>query len=175
MLQPIWMDTDPMYDKIVNKIRKEYANSCILFIDKVINHELEELYEIQKSDLLIRRNGEVSEIEVFHGTHAKLIDIIAKEGFDPDKNITSAHGKGTYFSTSAKYSSDYMKSTDKSGISYMFISKLLVGKCIFNKTADKENYDNSINQTANPNIYVTPYRYGAIPLYVVAFHKNAKI
>ena len=167
---PVLM-SNKMYDEITRLVRASYRNACVLFIDEINNPELKDLYEEQKASIVAKR-GIVDEKLVFHGTHAKLINVISREGFDPEKNVTSAYGKGSYFATTAQYSQSYMKSSDKNEISYMFLAQLAVGKCVLSNHAD-DDFDNYVNSLDNPSIFVTPYRYGAYPKYVIAFHKNA--
>ena len=175
---PIFI-SDPLFDEITNRIKESYPNSCVLFIDRIENPELEALYETQKSTVMESCGiiGETaSEALLFHGTHANIIDKIATEGFDPAKNVTSAYGRGTYFAKNAKYSISYMKSKDNHGISYMFLAKVIIGKTTKGSSSIqnivKEN-DTYVNDIENPTIYVTPYRYGAYPKYIIAFHKEA--
>lgn len=166
---PIFMDNE-MYDKISRSVRKSYPNACILFIDEVKNSILEEKYNELKKKILDKR-GDVKEELLFHGTHADLIDIIAFEGFDPEKNCSSSYGRGTYFAKDASYSFTYMKSPDSRGISYMFLSKVIIGECGY--SGETKELDNYVNNVINPTIYVTPHRYGAYPAYIIAFNKNA--
>lgn len=170
---PIFMN-NPIFNEISNKIKISYPNSCILFIDEVINKNLEEHYELQKS-LVFETRGNVKEELLFHGTRADLINIIALEGFDPLKNITSSYGKGTYFAKNANYSMNYMKTKDKQGISYMFLCKVIIGKIekVTSNASEKLDYDILVNNKENPTIFVTQYRYGAYPKYIIAFHKEA--
>lgn len=170
---PIFI-SNPIFDEISNKIKKSYPKSCILFIDEVKNPELEESYKLQKSQISDLFVGTREEL-LFHGTRADLINKIANEGFDPSKNITSAYGQGTYFAKNANYSINYMKSKDEQGISYMFMAKVIIGKIeIGSSSMSKQlDYDTLVNNKDNPTIFVTPYRYGAYPKYIIAFHKEA--
>lgn len=170
---PIFI-SNPAFDEISQKIRQSYPNSCILFIDEVNNPALEESYELQKFQVSEQR-GEIKEELLFHGTRADLIDTIAREGFDTSKNINSGYGNGTYFAKNAKYSVSYMKSKDEYGISYMFMAKVIIGKIeIGSPNISKQlDYDTLVNNKENPTIFVTPYRYGAYPKYIIAFHKEA--
>jgi Poly(ADP-ribose) polymerase catalytic domain len=167
---PIFMD-DKAYQTISDRVRESYPNSCILFIDKVENPNLQIAYENRKRLIELER-GKVEEMQLFHGTHANLIDKIAYEGFDPEKSVVAAYGPGTYFATNAGYSFSYMKSMDKSGISYMFYADVLIGKKGFK--SDTTRCDNYVDSLKTPTIIVSPYGDGAFPRYVIAFHKNAK-
>jgi poly [ADP-ribose] polymerase 10/14/15 len=118
---------------------------------------------------------EVKEMQLFHGTNEHLINVIANEGFDPTKNTRAAYGYGTYFAKNASYSSNYMQtSTKNSGITYMFLADVLVGKLDKYKLAYNTGYDNNVDNLTNPTIITTPYANGAYPRYIIAFHKNAK-
>ena len=37
-----------------------------------------------------------------------------------------------------------------------------------------EQYDNSVDNILNPTMYITPYDYGGIPKYIIAFYKHAQ-
>lgn len=167
--------SDPVYDEVEEAVRKMYPNSCILWIDKVENASLREAYEKQKEDIIEKR-GSVKEMRLFHGTSEEAVHSIAQNGFDPERNRVCAYGKGTYFAVSASYSKDYAKAkTDE--VSFMMLCDVLVGTCCRGSSAKVINtvaFDNAVNNLHNPTIYVTPYRYGAFPTYVIAFHKNAK-
>lgn len=170
---PIFMD-NPQYDEISKKVRQSYPKSCILFIDEICNSELEEKHA-QFGSFLKEKYGSNNEMLLFHGTHAKIIDKIATEGFDPSKNVVSAFGRGTYFAKNASYSMNYMKSSDKSGISYMFLAKVYLGNIVQYPNPDKsKDFDSFTDNIYNPTIYVVPHQYAAYPKYIIAFHKEAK-
>lgn len=118
---PIFME-DARYTQITSRIRETYPDACILFIDEIFNPKLQAEYDSFK----LNAGATLEEVAVFHGTHANLIDKIADEGFDPNKNKVSAYGHGTYFAKNASYSFNYMKSQDTKGISYMFLADVIV-------------------------------------------------
>lgn len=166
-LKPVPM-SDKRFDEISGLVRKSYKNSCILFMDEIVNPDLYSSYEDYKLCL-----GEVTEEKLlFHGTHARLINTIASEGFDPVKNVTSAYGKGSYFALDASYSQSYMKSTDREDISYMFLVQMAIGKTGINTNND--DCDTFVDKLENPKIFVARNRFAAYPKYVIAFYKNAK-
>lgn len=175
---PIFM-TDSRYDEISQRIRASFPNSCILFIDEVVNEHLQNKYNDQLTKIkTLRGEDQVQEMLLFHGTSAENIDSIGYYGFDTSRNTTSAFGRGTYFAKNASYSNHYMKSTDSKGISYMILANVIIGKCILGKNTnyhkEKNKYDNFVDNIITPSIYVTPYDNGAYPKYIIAFHKNAK-
>lgn len=166
-----------IYDDIDSMIKQTYPNACILYVDEIINDNLYSKFLNKKEEIENLRGKEnVHILQLFHGTKYNCINNIAMNGFLTNYNITSAYGKGTYFSTTAMYSRDYTDK-DNEDISYMFVCDVLVGKCTtirgFNNI-DTQLFDNSVNNLITPSIYVTPYDNGAYPRYLVAFHKNAK-
>ena len=166
--------SDKKYDEISNRVYESYPNACILFIDNVVNEDLLQEYEAKKTEIMEQR-GSVEELLLFHGTKHSLINVIALNGFDPSKNVTSAYGKGTYFARDARYSSDYMKTADGDGISYMFLCKVLVGtKVLHSQKHDALDYYNYVDNVHNTAIYVTPEPHTAYPNYIIALYKNAK-
>lgn len=161
--------SDPLFDKIVNKITESYPKSCVLWIDEILNDELYARYIAQK-EILENKYGKVQEYRVFHGTKLHCIDAIAEEGFKAELNVTSAYGKGTYFAKTAAMSSGYMATT--TDICYMFFCDILVGeKCSWaRKTgAPGEVY---VDSEKNTNIFVVPDDNSTYPRYIIAFHKN---
>lgn len=166
--------SDKRYDEIVEGISKSYKNSCVLWIEEVDNCVLEEAYQIQKRELQsLRGDRSITELSVYHGTQENVARIIIKEGFDPTVNRKSAYGKGTYFARDASYSKDYSPPSSANDISYMLICKMILGKTKTygsNETIDTRIHDNSVDQSGS--IYVTPYQFGAVPQYLVAFYKN---
>lgn len=169
--------SSPIYDKITELIRVSYPNSCVLYIDEIINERLYTRFEHRKQEIeKLRGKENVHVIQLFHGTKYDCINGIALNGFMTAYNTTSAYGKGTYFSKEASYSRHYTD-RDDGDISYMFVCDVIVGRITTvngSKNINTLLYDNSVNNTDKPTIYVTPYDDGAYPRYLVAFHKNAK-
>jgi Poly(ADP-ribose) polymerase catalytic domain len=169
--------SSPVYDDITKMIENTYKNACVLYVDEIMNKSLLGKYNERKRFLEeLRGEGNITEMKLFHGTKIDCINSIASNGFKKEFNITSAYGKGTYFSTKASYSCNYTNK-DETDISYMFVCDVLVGKCTNvngPRDIDTNLYDNSVNNLTLPDIYVTPYDDGAYPRYLVGFHKNAK-
>lgn len=169
---PVFM-SDPRFDEIVNKITASYPNACILYIDEIINPELEQEYQTRKEIIRCNR-GYVSEMKLFHGTSENNIELIASNGFDPTFNKRAAYGYGVYFAKNASYSSAYMTSVRPENHTFMFMCDVLVGK---QGTLCKQgdlNIDNNVDKLSDPTIVTTVYKDGAYPRYIIAFYKNAQ-
>jgi hypothetical protein len=171
------------YERITKKIYESYPNACVLWIEKVVNLDLEEKHLALFNSIKTRCENTTIK-ELFHGTNTLFIDSILKNGFKIVYNNRSAHGVGTYFSTDAIYSMMYSTGGD---VCYMFLCDVIVGtvqqvhgpKYI---TADtgagppiyishkKENVEE--DRTVGPKTYVSPYDEGGIPRYLIALHKN---
>jgi Poly(ADP-ribose) polymerase catalytic domain len=165
--------SEKLYDEISAKVRASYPKSCIVWIEENVNPGLLAAFEKQR-DEVASTNGDARVVEGFHGTREENISQIAIEGFDPVYNKTSAHGKGTYFARDAAYSFSYMH-PGREQVSYMFLCDVILGKSHLSAAYQQcpKGYDSFVDRLQNPSIYVTPYRYGAFPKYIIAFYKSA--
>lgn len=167
--------SDKRYDRIEEDIRKSYPNSCILWIEEVVNPRLEEAYQKQRIEIVKKRGKPCKELELYHGTREEYINAIVRDGFDPLANKRSSYGRGSYFAKNASYSRDYAAPASDQ-VSFMLICSVLVGEIAIygaDKPIDISKHDNSVDNLKSPSIYVSPYEAGAIPRYVVAFHRYA--
>jgi hypothetical protein len=123
---PIFTD-DPKFDKIASRIYESYKNACILYIDEIVNPDLEAKFRARHREILNSR-GDVTEKQYFHGTKESLVDIIAQNGFDPSYSRRASYGYGVYFAKNASYSRDFMFASERGKPTYMFLSDVLVGK-----------------------------------------------
>ena len=146
--------TDARYTEIETRIRESYPNACILYIDEVINPELEARYQARK--LILKE-----EVRGFHGTKESTVPQIIVNGFDPSYNVRSVYGPGVYFANEAQYSSVYMFASRPGEPTFMFLADVLMGT---------KGVDNHIG----PDIFTTVHADGAFPRYMIAFHKEAR-
>ncbi len=177
---------DKLFDELDEKIRKSYDNCCILYIDKIINNKLNENYENLKKKLIEKRGENcIEELYLFHGTKNSSILGISEEGFKVSLNRVNAFGVGTYLSPNAKLASGYTNINkddttflDGVEISYLIYCKALIGKKTIGKNAqllNTEQFDVGVNSLKNTTIYSIPYDSAVLPLYIIAFYKNASI
>lgn len=159
--------SDPMYEEIENVVRKTYERSCIVWIEKIKNELLENEFKQYCSTL------NPSNIKrLFHGTSEDIARIIIQEGFDPLKNKTSAHGLGTYFSTRAAYSKDYMHKTKGRDYVFMLVCDVATGKVCKGQGGKpiQKGFDSATDNLNHPDMYIVNKREAALPLYLVAFY-----
>jgi len=171
-----YMDMDKTYDSIEDRIRETYPNCCVLWIQEIHNQSMMERFE-QRKLLIESERGFCHVKSLFHGTSEHAINTIAHQGFSLQKCKVCAHGFGIYFSTSAKYSSNYAVAKTKNDITYMFLCDVLVGKVKKGSNFEyinKKSYDNFVDNTTRPTMYITPYEDAILPRYIIAFYKNAK-
>ncbi len=118
---------------------------------------------------------------LFHGTNVDAVQNILEWGYDPLFAKVCAYGRGIYFAADASYSYNYMPSKkDTSGfdLSYMFVNSVLVGREINgtqHSICDLNLADTQVDTLQNPKIFSIPRAEQAIPMYVIAFHKNAPV
>lgn len=168
--------SDKRFDMISARIRESYPNACVLWIDEIKNRNLEQEHQDLLEKIIAKRSATtVKKIELFHGTGEENIKAIANEGFKVNYNKIAAYGKGTYFSKFANYSINYARD-GKDKICYMFLCSVIVGECGnygSMQEINKELHDNAVDYKSNPTMYITPYDYGGIPKYSIAFYKHA--
>ncbi len=172
--------TSKAYDEVSAMIRKT-CNSrssewCIVSIDKVNSPGLEAKFEETKAEIVEKR-GTVREELVFHGTTEIGMQSILTNGFDPAKNVRSAYGRGTYVAPSAAVARSYAQET-KMGDNVMIIARVTLGtptQGSANTSINTAKYDYAVDNMKTPSMYVIPYRYGVIPLYVVQFYGKARM
>jgi hypothetical protein len=147
--------TSKEFDAITLEMEKTYpGNICVVDIKEVENETLENKYNAKKASLY-----SYEERRVLHGTTLMASYEIMNEGFDVGKNVRSALGKGTYFTTSTKYSSNFSK--PRNHISVIILADILV------KKDENENYTTGVDKRTNPSVFVVSENDEAIPRYIV--------
>lgn len=147
--------SDKDFDRIASKIDKEYPESCIVSIERVIRDRS----VFDERVLKIKSEGNDPEVtEMFHGTKEKYVDSILKLGFLSEKNTTSAYGVGTYFSPMVRLSlTGYTDISKKSELSYVFLCEIIKSEAGGN----------------GKDIFVCPDDDTCIPTFLIRFYKNA--
>lgn len=160
--------SDKDYTLVESMIRKSYPNSCILWIERIRNYDLEIAFNEYS-----KRVGNVRRL--FHGSTEDAIKSIIVNGFDPSYNRTSAYGKGTYFAIDASYSRCYMKKNIR-GIAFMLIADVALGKNCCGSAGKilPSSYDSFVDNIHNPSIVVVNKIKAALPLFAVAFYPDAR-
>ena len=109
-----------------------------------------------------------------------MVDKIIQQGFNRSfcgKNMTM-YGKGVYFARDASYSSSPQYSVPNAlGVQHMFLCRVVVGEyCKGVKDAltpaprnGSQLFDTTVDNMANPSIYVTFNDAQAYPEYLVRF------
>ena len=163
--------SDPMYEVIENHVRSTYEHSCIVWIEKIQNEELESKFTEYKNSI-----SPPNVTRLFHGTSEEIARIIIQEGFDPSKNKVSAHGLGVYFSTRALYSKDFMHPAKGQEYVFMLVCDVVTGKVGQGKayTPIPPQYNSVTNNVKHPDMYIVNKREAAIPRYLVAFYPKVQ-
>ena len=126
-----------------------------------------------------RSADDVDERKLFHGTPTLLAARgICTNSMDfrrAGDNVGARFGRGSYFSTSARYSNDYTSGTER----YMFLARVLVGKFTRGDPSYKtppvreglKLYDSCVNDVANPTIFVIFDLAQSYPEYLIQYEK----
>ena len=117
---------------------------------------------------------------LFHGTDESTVHKIIHQGFKRSfcgRNMT-LYGKGVYFARDSSYSSSPQYSVPNAqGVQHMFLCRVVVGEyCKGVKDAltpavrnGSQLFDTTVDDVANPSIYVAFHDAQAYPEYLVRF------
>lgn len=159
--------SSPKYEEIEKMIRETYENSCIVWIEKCENKELQELYDTYYTSLL-NSNIEPNVKTLFHGTSEASARSIISNGIDTRYKKRCAFGQGIYFSTRAVYSKDYTKKSSDD-ISFMLLCDVILGKTTTG-TNIPEGYHSLTDNLRKPDMYIVNKKESVLPKYLVAFY-----
>ncbi|XP_018430392.1 PREDICTED: poly [ADP-ribose] polymerase 15-like, partial [Nanorana parkeri] len=153
-------------------------------IDRIQNKHLWLNYQIRKSSIDDKNGRSDNERLLFHGTDAKTIEHVNKNGFNRSyagKNDAKI-GKGTYFAAEAIYSSDdtYSLPDPSSGHKHMYLARVLTGIfCVGranmvapppkDQTNPTDLHDSVADSTANPTVFAIFSDIQAYPEYLITF------
>jgi len=160
----------------------------VVSVERIQNMPMWQSYAVKRQTILTRERCEpgsaaARRIErewLFHGTDEGTVQKVIEMGFNRSfagKNAT-AYGKGVYFASSASYSSSTQYSKpNASGVQNMFLVRVVVGEYCQGKRDQlvpdvrKGNllYDATVNNQANPSIFVTYHDAQAYPAYLIKF------
>ena len=163
--------SDKTFDEIAILIRKSYPYSCVLWIQKIDNPSLTKQFEKYQEDL----ENPYELVDLFHGTKAKYIQNIVKNGLLSNNNRRSAFGIGTYASPNCSIAMQYTDgNVSNTEISYVFLCRCVVGSKSVAGNQSIVTTDCSVNSLTNPSIYCFPKDEAVLPVYSIAFHANPK-
>jgi len=160
----------------------------VVDVHRVQNAEMWKMYALKRQSILEReaRGGDTKVLLrcerrwLFHGTRKDSVPAIIQQGFNRSLcglNMTR-YGKGVYFARDSLYSSNYAK-PDAEGVKSMFLCRVIVGEyCegISDATIPAARkgsilFDTTVDNMANPSIYVTYHDAQAYPEYLVRFRQ----
>ncbi|XP_061494819.1 protein mono-ADP-ribosyltransferase PARP12-like isoform X2 [Rhineura floridana] len=168
------------YRKVQVNFQRTMPKSTIVYIKRIQNLALWEVYKWQKEQMKKANGGkDVDERLLFHGTSKDYIDAICVQNFD--WRICGIHGtaygKGSYFARDASYSDNYSKSN--SSLKTMFLARVLVGEFTSGVSSylrppakDSQNtffYDSCVNSPLNPSIFVIFEKHQVYPEYLIEY------
>mmetsp|Transcript_84676 Transcript_84676/g.123930 ORF Transcript_84676/g.123930 Transcript_84676/m.123930 type:complete len:438 (+) Transcript_84676:2-1315(+) len=162
----------------------------VVDVHRVQNAEMWKMYALKRHSILEREAG-ADDAKVlrrferrwlFHGTREDSVPAIIQQGFNRSfcgLNMTR-YGKGVYFARDSSYSSSpYYARPDAQGVQSMFLCRVIVGeycKGVNDATVPaarngKVLFDSTVDDMADPSIYVTYHDAQAYPEYLVRFRQ----
>ena len=180
------------YRQVVMGFADSLNRSCtIVNVERIQALDQWKLYAVKNDSIRTRYaknpaslvNNAHKELEIkwlFHGTTAKTVAKIIKQGFNrvfAGRNATK-YGKGAYFARKSAYAERYAE-PDKYGIRRMFLCRVAVGDWCMGKrdqlTPDSkpgktnELFDSTVDDIVNPSIFAVYHDTQAYPEYLVTF------
>ena len=115
------------WNHVAHKFEETMSSSKIVSIERIQNQWLWQKYTQQRSMLHQNNNGNVNEMELFHGTRSNDPKSIC-DWFDMRFSAQGTWGQANYFAVNASYSNRYAhKLPDKSGNNQILLIKVLIG------------------------------------------------
>jgi len=192
LAQKVLVDVGAERNKVVEAFMRTLDGRGIQVVDvhRMQNPEMWKMYALKRQSILEREAG-ADDAKVllrferrwlFHGTDKDTCPKIMQQGFNRSfcgKNMTK-YGKGVYFARDSSYSSSTTYATpDTQGVQCMFLCCVIVGeycKGVRDATVPAARhgnclFDTTVDDMANPSIYVTYNDAQAYPEYLVRFRQ----
>ena len=182
-------------DYFLAALHDQREHVTIESIQRIQNMQLWQSYSVKKQTLKIRdqkhpehrvNNHDLENVErcwLFHGTNARDVNKIEKQGFNrafAGRNAV-AYGRGVYFARDASYSSHRIYSEpDRQGVQRMFLCRVAVGDWCKGTHGqltpnpkphnNLELFDTTVDNERNPSVFVVYHDAQAYPDYLVSFN-----
>jgi poly [ADP-ribose] polymerase 10/14/15 len=168
----------------------------VVKVERIQNLALWQSFAVKRQTVISREgsgataSGASSGFEriwLFHGTNSETVPKIVQQGFNRSfcgKNATM-YGKGVYFARDSSYSAKATYSQpDSSGVQRMFLCRVVVGEYSRGvkdalspvpRPDDKTGtllYDSTVDNVADPSIFVTYHDAQAYPDYLIYFKQK---
>ena len=160
----------------------------IVAVERIQNVGAWQSFAVKRESVFVREKDENRraarfERHLWHGTNIEVLEKIVQQGFNRSfcgKNATF-YGKGVYFARDASYSTNKTYAVpDQNGVQHMFYVRVTVGEyCKGVKDALTPDvreglnlYDTTVNNVADPSIFVTYHDAQAYPEYLIKFRQE---
>ncbi|XP_059896101.1 protein mono-ADP-ribosyltransferase PARP14-like isoform X5 [Gadus macrocephalus] len=160
------------------------ATFTVVKIQRIQSKDQWQRYAVKKQMLDKKYPRNKNEMDLYHGTTAKICQKVNSNGFNRSfcgRNAT-VYGNGTYFAKQSWYScNDTYSNPDAQGLKYMYQARVLVGKPCLGTPGmvepaplDPNNpysglHDCAVDNVQSPFIYVVFCDAGAYPDYLISF------
>ena len=135
---------------------REY-NEIASLLPKCCVTEIRSIENGTQGPFEIRSKGKKTQ-RMFHGTKKHSVIPIIKEGLKTDANVTSAYGRGTYFSPDPMFSLKGYTDGSRDELSYVFLCDIIMDE----------------TKKGTEFIYVCPRDESHCLRYLIVFYKQAE-
>nr|XP_046237201.1 protein mono-ADP-ribosyltransferase PARP14-like isoform X2 [Scatophagus argus] len=188
---------EPMHNEVFKKVElppnsAEYQDVAQAFlrtakynirkIERVQNLYLWQAYAVRRHRILSKNgSADLGEKLLYHGTSADSCNLIERDRFDRSFAGTHAavYGKGVYFAVNANYSARGYSPPDSSGLSRMYVARVLTGRYTVGKSSmiappprgsdPTDCFDSVVDNQQQPSMFVIFHDDQAYPEYVITF------
>ena len=193
-LVPLSPGTDE-WSHVSEAFQSTMPSSTIVQITRIQNRWLWEKYDFQRKRMHKKNDGDINELELFHGTSNNDPKLIYENeiGFDMRYSNSGMWGQANYFAEKASYSHGYAYVTydgySRAGYREMFFAKVLTGdtyNCSSNSSLRKPpfkpagsaggslqfaqvQYDTVTGYTRGSQVYMTYDNDKAYPAYLIKY------
>ncbi|XP_051278352.1 protein mono-ADP-ribosyltransferase PARP15 isoform X1 [Dicentrarchus labrax] len=168
------------YNEVETELQKTGLSANIISIERVQNSILCQSYQLMKKQLEVKNKHTNNERRLFHGTHAKSIDLINKQGFNLSYAVGAMYGNGFYFAVDPVYSAWGYAKPDVRGHKRMYLARVLVGDFTQGRAgmivppvkgfgSASDLYDSVVDNTGNPTMFIIFSDIQAYPEYLITF------
>lgn len=168
------------YQTVINLLGGKLSSSSVTKIERVQNPFLWRAIQnkITEMTAVYADASKVDVRQLFHGTSHDVVSSICVENFDWRLHGSSSgqmYGRGTYFSTDAKYSYNYCR-PDAAGKKYMFVARVALGAITAGSSsmsrppinpATNAPFDSTVDNISNFSILVKYDKQEYYPEYIL--------
>ena len=153
----------PEWNRVVGNFQSTLPSTKVIEVTRIQNKWLWEKYVQHKQRLSLKNNGNINEMELFHGTRDNDPKLIyeGEDGFDMRFSSPGMWGLANYFAVNASYSYKYAY-TRSDGTKEMFMVNVLTGDSYQSPSNQQLRMPPEKSGTVGGNLQFSRVRYDTV-------------